>query len=75
MSFMRTTIDLIFLDKRDSNATWDWKYYRVTGLEDAIEVCVVEFPGLTDTDIVVSTPGNVGLAAAYDNVAKVLKNK
>ena len=62
-----TTIDLIFLDKCDSNCTADWKYYRVTPLFGIhIETCELKFPKFEDVGIPIQTPFVVGLASAYD---------
>lgn len=61
---------LIYLDKRgNENMTSAWEYYRVgpTGV-DTIQICRVTFPEFRDKGAPIDTPGNVGLAAAYDNV-------
>lgn len=61
--------DLIFLDKRNSNVTNHWVYYRITPIAGAdIETCRVTFPDCKDIDTPIVTPLNVGLAAAYDNI-------
>jgi hypothetical protein len=68
-----TNLDLIFLDKRGSNQTWDWTYYRVSSIGETIQACRVKFPGLEDIEPVIDTPGNVGLAAAYANISKLIQ--
>jgi hypothetical protein len=35
--------------------------------------CRVKFPGLEDIEPVIDTPGNVGLAAGYANISKLIK--
>jgi hypothetical protein len=37
-------LDLIFLDKRGSNQTWDWTYYRLSSVGETIQACRVKFP-------------------------------
>lgn len=68
---MQPTIQLIYLDKRgdDDTNTGSWEYFRIgpSGV-DTIEVCRVRFPSFEDKGDPIATPGNVGLAAAYDNV-------
>lgn len=68
-------LDLIFLDKRGSNHTWDWTYYRLTSIGETIQTCQVKFPSFEDMGPVIDTPGNVGLAAAYVNISKLVKKQ
>lgn len=72
---MWQNIDMIFLDKRVSNCTGDWTYYRLTPIGDTIQACRVKFPSLEDIEPVVDTPGNVGLAAAYENISQLVKKQ
>jgi hypothetical protein len=68
-------VDLYYLDKRDSDLTNDWKYFRVTAIEQMhIEVCEVEFPTLTDKGVATDHAWIVGLASAYDIKGKHLKS-
>ena len=67
--------DLIWLDKQDSNCTSDWKYYRMTGVGDNIEICQVTFPALADFGKAIQTPCIVGLAVAPEKSAELLKNQ
>jgi hypothetical protein len=39
----------------------------------SLQACRVKFPGLEDVELVIDTPGNVGLAAAYANISKLIK--
>jgi hypothetical protein len=66
-------LDLIFPDKRGSNQTWDWMYYRLSSVGETIQACRVKFPGLEDIEPVIDTPGNVGLPVAYANISKLIK--
>ena len=68
--------DLIYVDKRDSNWTNEWKYYRVTPIAKTnIEVCEVDFPTLLDRCVAPQTPGIVVLEAAHRiNVKLLAKN-
>jgi hypothetical protein len=81
-------VDLIWLDKfgdDDDNDTSKWKYYRSSSRgedQDPIEVALVTFPSLEDIDFVgdvlsarVTTPGETGMATAWDRVGRVLHNK
>jgi hypothetical protein len=36
-------LDLIFPDKRGSNQTWDWTYYRLRSVGETIQACRVKF--------------------------------
>lgn len=57
------TIDLLFLDRRDSNSTSDWIYYRITPIAQThIETCEVTFPKFEDKGLPTQTPFVVGLA-------------
>src|SRR5262249_6962331 len=65
--------DMICLDKRNSNITNHWAYYRITGIGNVdIAACRITSPELRDIDPPIVTPGNVGLAAAYDNIKTLL---
>ncbi len=68
-------IDMIFLDKRNSNQTWDWSYYRITPVGENIEICPITFPALDDSEVPVQTPLIVGLAIAYEKSKELLKNQ
>ena len=69
------TIDLIYLDKCDSNCTSDWKYYRVTPLFGVhIETCELRFPKFEDIGIPIQTPFVVGQASAYDIKGTLLRH-
>jgi len=50
-------LDSIYLNKRNNNAeTSEWAYYRLTSLGgsegDHIQVCLLEWPSLSDIDVV-----------------------
>lgn len=80
-----TSIDSIWLNKRGSNHTSDWAYYRFTSLGnegDMISACQVEWPSFKDIDeigdpdkAVVSTPYLTGMASAYSTMISLLANK
>jgi len=80
-----TSIDSIYLNKRGSQNTGNWAYYRFTSLGkqgDMISVCQVEWPSFKDIDeigdtdkAVVSTPGLTGMAHAYPTMISLLKDK
>lgn len=72
---MWQSIDLIFLDKRGSNFTADWTYYRLTSIGDTVQACRVKFPSLQDIESVIDTPGNAGLAAAYQNISQLIQTQ
>ena len=69
-----TTVDLYYVDKRNSNVTNNWKYYRVTSVgKISIETCEVEFPSLKDKGAPTQHPWIVGLAAAHEIKGRHLK--
>ena len=78
-------IDMIWLNKRGSDHTSDWAYYRFTSLGkdgDMISACQVEWPSLKDIDelgdadkAIVSTPGLTGFAIAFPTMVSLLQNK
>lgn len=72
---MEPRIDLIFLDRQDSDLTNDWKYFRLTSIGDNIEVCPVTFPDCNDSGVPTQTPGVVGLAVAYHKTTELLKHQ
>ena len=71
-------LDLIWLNKCNSNSTADWIYYRVTSRmpsDEQVEVCPVTFPKFEDKGLAVVTPFVMGLASVPDIVQEVLKGR
>jgi hypothetical protein len=59
-------LDLIYVDKHDSDFTGEWKYYRVTPISGIhIEVSEISFPSLTDKGVATQSAFIVGLASAF----------
>lgn len=68
------TIDMIFLDNRDSNFTSDWIYYRITPVSGThIETCEVTFPKFEDKGLATQTPFVVGLARVPEIIKPLLE--
>ena len=69
-----TVLTSVYLNKKDSNLTNDWVYYRLVSkgeMRDVITVCQVEWPKFTDIDLiwdenkaVIDIPGVTGLTSA-----------
>jgi hypothetical protein len=78
--------DAIYLNKRGSDATNNWAYYRITSIggedNDPIEACLVSWPAFQDVDSLadestarVWTPGITGLRIARSTLKEFLRNK
>lgn len=75
-------MELIYLDKREhENETWEWRYFRITGGDNAegfrepIVTCLLDFPDFKDIAPPISTPGMVESASAYETINTLLKEQ
>ena len=66
-------IDLFYVDKKSSDWTNEWKYYRVSSVYGiSIETCELDFPSLKDRGVPTQHPWIIGLASAHDIKGKHL---